>query len=154
MPRRRSAGRRRKAGSKVTSIWAARSAILVKADISVADFRVALEGATCGDFVYLDPPYLPVFTSPDIEKEPTAKFNKYTAKTFETSDLLDLRDICTQLTDKGVQWVMSNRDTEAVRSLFPNEEIIRFTTHRSLAAQSRREVEAHQSPEAIIIGRI
>lgn len=127
--------------------------ILAKADIGVADFRAALEGATRGDFVYLDPPYLPVFSSPDVEKEPTAKFNKYTAKTFELPDLIELAEICADLSRRGVQWVMSNRDTELVHSLFPHAEIVRFTTHRSLAAQSRREVEAHQSPEAIIIGR-
>jgi DNA adenine methylase len=126
--------------------------VLARADIVAADFREVLDGPTRGDFVYLDPPYLPVFTSPDIEKEPTAKFNKYTAKTFEMTDLLELADICADLSRRGVRWVMSNRDTESVHDLFPNAEIIRFTTHRALAAQSRREVEAHQSPEAIIIG--
>lgn len=127
--------------------------LLAKADIGVGDFRAALEGAARGDFVYLDPPYLPIFSRPDIEKEPTAKFNKYTAKTFELQDLIELAEICAELSSRGVQWVMSNRDTELVHSLFPDAEIVRFTTHRSLAAQSRREVEAHQSPEAIIIGR-
>jgi DNA adenine methylase len=128
--------------------------ILAGVDISAVDFRVALGGATRGDFVYLDPPYLPVFTSPDVEKEPTAKFNKYTAKTFEMSDLIDLAGICAALSRRGVRWVMSNRDTASVRSLFSDAEIVRFTAHRSLAAQSRREVEAHQSPETIIIGRV
>ncbi len=124
------------------------------ADIVAADFREVLESATCGDFVYLDPPYLPVFSHPDVEKEPTAKFNKYTAKTFELPDLVDLADICAGLSRRGVRWVMSNRDSEVVSDLFPDAEIINFTTHRSLAAQSRREVEAHKSPEAIIIGRV
>jgi DNA adenine methylase len=128
--------------------------MLAGADIAAADFRVVLDTATRGDFVYLDPPYLPVFTSPDIEKEPTAKFNKYTAKTFEMSDLIELAEICAALSRRGVQWVMSNRDTASVRALFPDSEIVRFTAHRSLAAQSRREVEAHQSPEAIIVGRV
>lgn len=122
------------------------------ADIEAADFRSVLDGARAGDFVYLDPPYLPIYTQPDIEKEPTAKFNKYTAKTFEMPDLIELATICAQLTDRGASWVMSNRDTESVRDLFPDTRIIRFTAHRALAAQSRREVEAHQSPEALIIG--
>lgn len=128
--------------------------VLAQADIAAADFREMLHSATRGDFVYLDPPYLPVFTRPDLEKEPTAKFNKYTAKTFEMSDLIALAEICADLSQRGVRWVMSNRDTASVSDLFPGAEIIRFTTHRSLAAQSRREVEAHLSPEAIIIGRV
>jgi DNA adenine methylase len=127
--------------------------ILKHADIVAADFRQVLETATKGDFVYLDPPYLPVFTRPGFEKEPTAKFNKYTAKTFELPDLVDLAQICVDLSSRGVRWVMSNRDNEVVRDMFPDAKIIRFTARRSLAAQSRREVEAHQSPEAIIIGR-
>lgn len=126
---------------------------LAKSDIVAADFRDVLENVSYGDFVYLDPPYLPIFTHAGVEKEPTAKFNKYTAKTFEVPDLMDLVDICNELSERGVKWVMSNRDTESVRDLFPKAEIIRFTTHRSLAAQSRREVESHKSPEAIIIGR-
>ena len=128
--------------------------LLKRADIAAADFRVVLDKASSGDFVYLDPPYLPLFSKPGIEKEPTAKFNKYTAKTFEKPDLIELANICAQLSRKGVRWIMSNRDNEAVRQLFPEAEIIRFTAHRALAAQSRREVEAHQSPEVIIIGRV
>ena len=121
--------------------------------IETTDFREALKEASEGDFVYLDPPYLPIFTRPDIEKEPTAKFNKYTAKTFELPDLIELANICQSLSSRGVRWVMSNRDTEAVRDLFPDCEIINFTTHRSLAAQSKRQVEKHRSPEALIIAR-
>jgi len=128
--------------------------VLSGVDIVAGDFRNILQGTTSGDFVYLDPPYLPIFTRPDTEKEPTAKFNKYTAKTFELPDLNDLADICAELTQRGVRWVMSNRDTELVRDLFPDCEFIQFTAHRALAAQSKREVEAHRSPEAIIIGRI
>jgi DNA adenine methylase len=127
--------------------------VLARADIVAADFREMLGSTTRGDFVYLDPPYLPIFTRPGVEKEPTAKFNKYTAKTFEMPDLIELAEICASLSRQGVRWVMSNRDTASVRDLFPDAEIIQFTTHRSLAAQSRREVEAHLSPEAIIIGR-
>jgi DNA adenine methylase len=128
--------------------------ILKGAHITAGDFREVLKGASRGDFVYLDPPYLPVFSRPDVEKEPTAKFNKYTAKTFELSDLIELAEICADFSRAGVNWIMSNRDTESVRELFPKAEIIRFTTHRSLAAQSRREVEAHLSPETIIVGRV
>ena len=126
---------------------------LRNAQIRNCDFREALVGAQEGDFVYLDPPYLPVFSKPGIEKEPTAKFNKYTAKTFELPDLVELAAICSELSSRGVNWIMSNRDTQNVRDLFADHHIICFTAHRALAAQSRREVESHKSPEAIIIGR-
>jgi DNA adenine methylase len=123
------------------------------ADIRATDFRAILADAQAGDFVYLDPPYLPVFTKSEAEKEPTSKFNKYTAKVFSETDLHDLAAICEELSDRGVKWVMSNRDTPGVRELFPHAEVVGFTTRRSVAAQSKREVEARMSPEAIVIGR-
>ncbi|WP_223159940.1 Dam family site-specific DNA-(adenine-N6)-methyltransferase [Leucobacter sp. CX169] len=126
---------------------------LVNTEIRKEDFRTALERVEAGDFVYLDPPYLPVFSLPGTEKEPTAKFNKYTAKTFEQSDLEELAGICELLTSRGIKWIMSNRDTAGVRAIFDFADIVSFTTHRSLAAQSKREVESHHSPEAIVIGR-
>lgn len=118
------------------------------------DFREILGEASAGDFVYLDPPYLPIFTKPGIEKEPTAKFNKYTAKTFELSDLIELADLCNEMARRGVRWVMSNRDNEVVRELFSGHHFVSFTAHRALAAQSKREVEAHRSPEALVVGRV
>lgn len=128
------------------------SAILKGVTITNNDFRDVLTSAQAGDFVYLDPPYLPIFSRPGLEKEPTAKFNKYTAKTFELPDLVELEELCTAMSRRGVNWIMSNRDTPIVRELFSRYKIISFTTHRALAAQSRREVEAHKSPEAIIVG--
>jgi DNA adenine methylase len=126
--------------------------LLASADIRVADFRDVIPKAAAGDFVYLDPPYLPIFSKPDSEREPTAKFNKYTAKVFGYEDLVELSEICRELSRRGVCWVMSNRDVELVRDLFSGFRFERFTTHRALAAQSRREVESHRSPEIIIVG--
>lgn len=125
---------------------------LTTADIRQEDFRIALERAQPGDFVYLDPPYLPVYSRVEGQTEPTAKFNKYTAKTFEAPDLEDLAAICRSLSERGIAWIMSNRDTPGVRELFDQFTIVRFTAHRSLAAQAKREVESHRSPEALIIG--
>ncbi|MGW2092896.1 DNA adenine methylase [Promicromonospora sukumoe] len=126
---------------------------LIKAYVRQEDFRESLRRPQPGDFVYLDPPYLPLFTKPGVEKEPTAKFNKYTAKTFEKIDLEELAKLCRGLSEQGIRWVMSNRNTDDVRELFEFATVVSFTTHRSLAAQSRREVEAHHSPEALIIGK-
>lgn len=133
--------------------YAGMRSALSSADIRTEDFRDALDRVRPGDFVYLDPPYLPLFSRPGVEKEPTAKFNKYTAKTFELADLMDLAELCHKMTRDGVRWMMSNRDTTGVRELFAFADMVTFRTHRSLAAQSKREVEAHMSPEAIVIGR-
>lgn len=118
---------------------------LIGATITNLDFRITLEKPKAGDFVYLDPPYLPI--------SDTSKFYLYTEKRFRAPDLEELARLCHDMTERGVHWVMSNRDTAQVRDLFPNNEIVRFTTRRSVAAQNRRDVEAQDSPEAIIIGR-
>jgi DNA adenine methylase len=127
--------------------------VLRPATVVAEDFRNVLTKAKRGDFVYLDPPYLPIYTRPGLEREPTSKFNKYTAKVFELPDLIELAQICQELSDRGVKWVMSNRDTEGVRELFAGADVVGFTTRRSLAAQSQREVESRESPEAIVIGK-
>lgn len=125
---------------------------LSNAELYGGDFREALGLVQEGDFVYLDPPYLPIFTNRG-EKEPTSKFNKYNARVFDLSDLEELARICAGLSDQGVNWVMSNRDTEEIHDLFPFADIVSFTTKRSMAAQSKRAVESRLSPEAIVVGR-
>lgn len=117
---------------------------LIGATITNMDFRDSLGKPKAGDFVYLDPPYLPI--------SDTSKFYLYTEKRFRAPDLGDLAELCHQLTERGVHWIMSNRDTPQVRDLFPDSDIVRFTTRRSVSAQNRRDVEALDSPEALIIG--
>ena len=117
---------------------------LIGATITDEDFRVTLEKPQAGDFVYLDPPYLPI--------SDTSKFYLYTEKRFRAPDLADLAGQCQELSARGVHWVMSNRDTEQVRDLFTGCKILRFTTRRSVAAQNRRDVERAQSPEALVMG--
>lgn len=112
--------------------------------IELEDFRTSLRRVRPGDFVYLDPPYLPL--------SDTSKFFLYTEKRFREPDLRDLAECCARLTDVGASWLLSNRDTPLVRELFVDAQIIGLTTRRSVAAQNRRDVEAVDSPEVIIVG--
>jgi DNA adenine methylase len=120
------------------------SAALRETEINELDFREALKRPRRGDFVYLDPPYLPV--------SDTSKFAGYTEKRFRLASLGDLATACQNLSRRGVFWVLSNRDTAAVRELFHFGRIVALTTHRSVAAQNRRNVQPKASPEVIIIG--
>jgi DNA adenine methylase len=114
------------------------------AKIELLDFRDSLSRPTMGDFVYLDPPYLPL--------SDTSKFFLYTEKRFREPDLRELAECCEELTARGVSWVLSNRDTGLVRELFGHARIIGLTARRSVAAQNRRDVEATESPEVIVVG--
>lgn len=117
---------------------------LSDAVVEALDFRQSLLLPCEGDFVYLDPPYLPV--------SDTSKFRGYTKKKFYKPDLEDLSQLCLSMSNRGVNWIMSNRDTPVVRDLFDHARIIQFTTRRSVAAQNLRNIEPTDSPEAIIIG--
>jgi DNA adenine methylase len=117
---------------------------LAGASIELRDFRETLVDAKPGDFVYLDPPYLPV--------SDTSKFYFYTERRFRGPDLEDLAILCTELSKRRVRWILSNRDTPLVRELFGSASIIPLTARRSVAAQNRRDVEPSDSPEVIVIG--
>jgi DNA adenine methylase len=117
---------------------------LSRADIAGEDFREALARVAPGDFVYLDPPYLPL--------SDTSKFFFYTERRFRAPDLRALAELCRELTDRGVAWVLSNRDTPLVREFFHFGEIVPLTARRSVAAQNRRDIEAVASPEVIVVG--
>lgn len=114
------------------------------ANIGLFDFRDSIQHAKAGDLVYLDPPYLPV--------SDTSKFSGYTGKRFRRADLEELAQLTRELTERGVHWVMSNRDTQDVRELFSHGEVIRFTTRRSVAAQNKRDIQPKDSPEVIVVG--
>lgn len=119
---------------------------LASVRFEVADFRRGLSGVEEGDFVYLDPPYLRV--------SDTSKFNGYTKKRFREADLLELATRLHELTERGVKWLLSNRDSNEIRELFPDDEIVRLTVRRSVAAQNRRDIEPARSPEVIVSNRL
>jgi DNA adenine methylase len=119
--------------------------LLADVDVREADFREVLAEPAKGDFVYLDPPYLPV--------SDTSKFYLYTEKRFRKPDLVELASACEELTARGVHWVLSNRDTPDVRELFAAADVVPLTTRRSVAAQNRKDVEPVDSPEVIIVSR-
>lgn len=121
------------------------SAALRNIQLDEMDFREAMERPKKGDFVYLDPPYLPI--------SDTSKFSGYTEKRFRIACLSDLAACCERLSARGVSWVLSNRDTPSVRQLFPFAKFFALTARRSVAAQNRRDVEPSASPEIIVIGK-
>lgn len=118
--------------------------LLQGVQLHIEDFRQALVRPIEGDFVYLDPPYLPL--------SDTSKFFFYTEKRFRRPDLTELAELCRELSERSVYWILSNRDTPLVRELFSFARICTLTTRRSVAAQNQRDVEAIDSPEAIILG--
>ncbi len=75
-----------------------------------ASFETVLERAEPGDWVYFDPPYVPLSR--------TANFTAYQAGGFGPADHRRLRDVCLELSRRGVYVMLSNSDTETVRELY------------------------------------
>ncbi|GIU82508.1 MAG: site-specific DNA-methyltransferase (adenine-specific) [Pyrinomonadaceae bacterium] len=98
------------------------SRALQEVEILRASFETVLERAVRGDFVYFDPPYAPL--------SPTANFTSYYADGFGLSDQERLRDVAIELGKRGVYVMLSNSDTEVIRSLYNLPD---FTIHEVLA---------------------
>lgn len=81
-------------------------------EILEGDFERAVSTATCGDFVYFDPPYAPVSS--------TSGFTSYTDKGFDESEQRRLRDTFIKLSEQGVNVMLSNSDVDLVHELYSN----------------------------------
>lgn len=87
------------------------AALLRAAKLSDGDFVSALKSAGEGDFVYFDPPYVPL--------TPTASFTRYTADSFGEKDQRRLAESIHNLAERGCRFLLSNSDTPLVRQLYP-----------------------------------
>ncbi len=88
----------------------AASQALQHVEILCAPFDTVAERAEPGDWVYFDPPYVPV--------SQTANFTSYYANGFTLQDQERLRDVCIALSQKEVYVMVSNSDAALVRSLY------------------------------------
>lgn len=77
-------------------------------------FETVLERARPGDLVYFDPPYQPLTR--------TANFTSYTKDSFSEEDQARLAGVFDDLTERGVKVLLSNSDTELVRTLYARHE--------------------------------
>jgi DNA adenine methylase len=88
------------------------------------DFRETCKFASDGDFVYLDPPYVPSSKSSD--------FTSYTPARFTMTDQECLRDEAYRMWARGVRVVLSNADVPAVRELYKGWKIHRVEARRNV----------------------
>lgn len=102
------------------------SAFLNNNDITIIceDYKTVLERPEKGDFVFLDPPYVPVGKYGD--------FKRYTKAQFYESDQIELANMIKKITEKGVDICLTNSNTELVRSLYADFNIEVVSTHRNI----------------------
>lgn len=102
------------------------STLLKKIEIKCADFSTILTTVQKGDFVYFDPPYVPL--------SETSNFTSYTKDGFNTGMQYKLRDMCDALDSMGVLFMLSNSDTKLVTNLYANYEIKKVFVSRQINA--------------------
>lgn len=86
------------------------SLALRNVELRVGDFSEVVQGAAPGDFVYFDPPYVPMSA--------TASFTHYTGQTFGPDDQRRLADVFAALGKRGVYVMLSNSSTPLTRELY------------------------------------
>lgn len=80
------------------------------------DFVSAVATAKKGDFVYFDPPYDPV--------SETSSFTSYSLDGFTKDDQIRLRDLCTELDERGVKFLLSNSATDFIMNIYSEKGFI------------------------------
>jgi len=106
------------------------SGALAGVRLKVRDFEEVLAHAKEGDFVYFDPPYVPVSV--------TAGFTSYAAGGFEWPEQERLAGVFARLASAGVRVMLSNSDTPAVRRLYAGFRIDTVSAPRSINSNATR----------------
>lgn len=83
--------------------------LLKNAKIKCSSFKEVLKFAKKGDFVYFDPPYYP------LKK---GAFTTYTKDNFLEKEQIELAETFKKLDKKGCKVMLSNSDTEFIKSLY------------------------------------
>lgn len=109
------------------------SALLRSAEIVCGDYSEVLDRyAESGDFVFLDPPYVPISRYSD--------FNRYTKEQFEESDQRRLAEKVAELKDRGCHVVLTNSNHPLVSELYGDYKmtVVQTKRHVSCNGKARR----------------
>ena len=104
------------------------SNLLQRTEIRHADFSEILTKVQEGDFVYFDPPYVPL--------SETSSFTSYTKDGFDIDMQFKLRDVCDELDSMGVKFLLSNSDTKLVNELYESYNIKKVFASRQINANA------------------
>jgi DNA adenine methylase len=107
-------------------------ALVRHAVLTANSFESVLEHAVPGDFVYFDPPYVPL--------GPTARFTAYTADGFGDEDHVRLQQVVVALARRGCAVVLSNSTAPLVRSLYDRNAEARAAGLKAHLVRARRSI--------------
>ncbi len=100
------------------------SQALQKTEILTGSFLSIESKITPQDFVYFDPPYIPLNT--------TSNFTSYSSQGFDLEMQIALRDLCKRLDRKRVRFILSNSATPLVLEIYSEFKIELVDMPRSI----------------------
>ncbi len=107
------------------------STALTNTELKKENYKDILTEVGKGDFVYLDPPYPPLNS--------TSNFTNYTKEGFSKEDHKELSLFAKELAKKGCHVLISNSDTEYIRSLYGDDfHIFELEVTRLIRADGHR----------------
>jgi len=108
----------------------AASGMLRRATIVHGDYKAVLrEHAQSGDFVYLDPPYLPISAFSD--------FKRYTKEQFHEEDHCELAEEIIRLHELGCHVILTNSNHDLVHKLYGHYGLEVISTKRHISCKGR-----------------
>jgi DNA adenine methylase len=121
-------GHRKTLPTPDVSNWGNAKRILKKTQIKNQSFEITCLKAEKGDFVYLDPPYIPL--------TPTAAFTTYSADGFGLDKQKLLAEVCKDLTKRKVLFLLSNSDTNLTKEIFSDFTFTEISAQRLVSAKA------------------
>ena len=97
-------------------------------EILNSDFEVSVQRAIPGDFIYFDPPYIPL--------GPSSSFTSYHSGGFDLADQERLADLMQSLGAKGINAMCSNSDSELTHKIFGKLNISNISAPRMVSARA------------------
>lgn len=116
----------------IENLWAV-SSHLKKAEIKLGDYKTVLKaGARPGDFVFLDPPYLPISKYSD--------FRRYTKEQFGETEHFELAEEVVRLQELGCHIVLTNSNHPLVHELYGRYKLDVVQTRRHISSRGDKRV--------------
>ncbi len=101
-------------------------------DLVIGDFARVIEPAGPGDFVYFDPPYVPLSA--------TSNFTSYNRHGFDLDDQRRLAQAVQQLSERGVRVMLSNSSAPLIYDLYdrPGFQLLPIQARRNINSKADR----------------
>lgn len=100
------------------------------------DFEEAVKGCRKGSFIYFDPPYDPI--------SDTSSFTGYDKGGFDKTEQKRLKDLCDNLNNRGVKFLLSNSETQFILDLYKDYRIEIVQAKRSINSKGNKRGEVNE----------